>query len=79
MQVVFFFEVDHTEVFDMVLHCAIYSGHRGFAFVEYVTRKDAKNAMAELSNTHFYGRHLVVDWVRYQSYLSQVQINQEVV
>lgn len=33
--------------------------HRGFAFVEYVTKQEAKNALAALSNTHLYGRHLV--------------------
>lgn len=33
--------------------------HRGFAFVEYVTKQEAKNALGALSNTHLYGRHLV--------------------
>jgi len=44
--------------------CLPFRGHRGFAFVEFTTHKDAVRAMEELSNTHFYGRHLVVDWVR---------------
>ncbi|KAJ3693957.1 hypothetical protein LUZ60_009437 [Juncus effusus] len=35
--------------------------HRGFAFVEYVTKQEAQNAMQSLSNTHLYGRHLVIE------------------
>ncbi|KZV41921.1 multiple RNA-binding domain-containing protein 1-like [Dorcoceras hygrometricum] len=34
---------------------------RGFAFVEYVTKQEARNAIDALSNTHFYGRHLVLE------------------
>ncbi|KAJ0488990.1 putative RNA recognition motif domain, nucleotide-binding alpha-beta plait domain superfamily [Helianthus annuus] len=33
--------------------------HRGFAFVEYVTKQETKNALQALSNTNLYGRHLV--------------------
>jgi len=36
--------------------------HRGFAFVEYVTSKEAIAAMSALSRTHLYGRHLVLEW-----------------
>jgi multiple RNA-binding domain-containing protein 1 len=36
--------------------------HRGFAFVEYLTAKDAGHAMQALSKTHLYGRHLVIEW-----------------
>jgi len=37
--------------------------HRGFAFVEYTTRQDAKRAFAALSaSTHLYGRRLVLEW-----------------
>jgi multiple RNA-binding domain-containing protein 1 len=36
--------------------------HRGFAFVDFLTTHDAKNAMTNLSATHFYGRHLVLEW-----------------
>ncbi|XP_073154401.1 uncharacterized protein [Henckelia pumila] len=35
--------------------------HRGFAFVEYVTKQEARNALEAFSNTHFYGRHLVLE------------------
>jgi multiple RNA-binding domain-containing protein 1 len=36
--------------------------HRGFAFVEFLTGKEALAAMTALSQTHLYGRHLVLEW-----------------
>ncbi|KAL9183533.1 hypothetical protein ACHAXT_004389 [Thalassiosira profunda] len=36
--------------------------HRGFAFVEFVTKKEAAKAMAALARTHLYGRHLVLEY-----------------
>ena len=36
--------------------------HRGFAFVEYVTGQDAREAMDSLKGTHLYGRRLVLEW-----------------
>jgi multiple RNA-binding domain-containing protein 1 len=42
--------------------------HRGFAFVEFITRQEAQNAFEALQSTHLYGRHLV----RYLSPYSQV-------
>jgi multiple RNA-binding domain-containing protein 1 len=36
--------------------------HRGFAFVEFLTDKEAQTAMNTLSRTHLYGRHLVLEW-----------------
>ncbi|XP_072969704.1 multiple RNA-binding domain-containing protein 1 [Typha angustifolia] len=38
-----------------------FGSHRGFAFVEYVTKQEAQNALQALSNTHLYGRHLVIE------------------
>ena len=35
---------------------------RGYAFVEYLTNKEAVAAMKALSRTHLYGRHLVIEW-----------------
>jgi len=37
-------------------------GHRGFAFVDFVTAQEARNAWNALQNTHLYGRHLVLEW-----------------
>ena len=36
--------------------------HRGFAFVDFSTAQEARTAMASLTNTHLYGRHLVIEW-----------------
>ncbi|XP_020090297.1 LOW QUALITY PROTEIN: probable RNA-binding protein 19 [Ananas comosus] len=38
-----------------------FRSHRGFAFVEYVTKHEAQNALQALANTHLYGRHLVIE------------------
>ena len=35
---------------------------RGFAFIEFVTKQEAKNAMESLGGAHLYGRRLVVEW-----------------
>lgn len=36
--------------------------HRGFAFVDFLTNAEAKEAMRALSSTHLYGRKLVLEW-----------------
>ena len=37
--------------------------HRGFAFVDFLTKKEARAAFEALSaSTHLYGRRLVVEW-----------------
>ncbi|CAI5717880.1 unnamed protein product [Peronospora destructor] len=36
--------------------------HRGFAFVEFLTEQEARNAFSALANSHLYGRHLVLEW-----------------
>jgi RNA recognition motif-containing protein len=39
--------------------------HRGFAFVEYNSRKEAEKALTCLSaSTHLYGRRLVLEWAK---------------
>ncbi|XP_030512934.1 multiple RNA-binding domain-containing protein 1 isoform X1 [Rhodamnia argentea] len=38
-----------------------FGNHRGFAFVEYITKQEAQNALQALANTHLYGRHLVLE------------------
>ena len=38
-------------------------GHRGFGFIEYASKEEAKKAMEALSlSTHLYGRRLVLEW-----------------
>nr|CCA20488.1 RNAbinding protein putative [Albugo laibachii Nc14] len=36
--------------------------HRGFAFVEFMTEQEAKDAFNSLCKSHLYGRHLVLEW-----------------
>ena len=36
--------------------------HRGFGFIHFLTKQEAKSAFESLLNTHFYGRHLVMEW-----------------
>jgi multiple RNA-binding domain-containing protein 1 len=38
--------------------------HRGFAFIEFSTSQEALNTMNALKSTHFYGRHLVIEWAK---------------
>ncbi|GJQ10058.1 hypothetical protein GpartN1_g1849.t1 [Galdieria partita] len=36
--------------------------HRGFGFVEFLSKRDAATALQSLKDTHFYGRHLVLEY-----------------
>ena len=36
--------------------------HRGFAFVDFTTKEEAKTAMEALSASHLYGRKLVLEY-----------------
>jgi len=38
--------------------------HRGFAFVEFVSKGEATKAMTALQSTHLYGRHLVLQYAQ---------------
>lgn len=38
--------------------------HRGFAFIEFVTKQEAANAMDGVGGTHLYGRRLVVEYAK---------------
>ncbi len=37
---------------------------RGFGFAEFTAHGEAKHVMEQLSSTHFYGRHLVIEWAK---------------
>lgn len=38
--------------------------HRGYAFVDFSSVDEAKNALEALKNTHFYGRKLVIEYAK---------------
>ncbi|VDM99399.1 unnamed protein product, partial [Onchocerca ochengi] len=49
-------------------------GHRGFGFVDFLTRADARRAFnALIHSTHFYGRRLVLEWAKPDSNLDELR------
>lgn len=48
-------------------------GHRGFAFIDFVTKQEAKNAFDSLQDSHLYGRHLVIEWAKEDGDLSDLR------
>uniref|UniRef100_A0A915PXN7 RRM domain-containing protein n=1 Tax=Setaria digitata TaxID=48799 RepID=A0A915PXN7_9BILA len=49
-------------------------GHRGFGFVDFLTRADARRAFdALVHSTHFYGRRLVLEWAKPDSSLEELR------
>ena len=48
--------------------------HRGFAFIEFLTKQDAKRAFESLSaSTHLYGRRLVLEWAAEEETVEDVR------
>lgn len=48
--------------------------HRGFCFVEFVTKDDAKRAFESLRHsTHLYGRRLVLEWAQLEDSISDIR------
>lgn len=47
--------------------------HRGFAFIEFVTKQEAENAFNALSSSHLYGRHLVLEQAREGESLTELR------
>ncbi|KAJ2376770.1 Multiple RNA-binding domain-containing protein 1 [Coemansia sp. RSA 2607] len=48
-------------------------GHRGFAFVEFLTPQEAQHVLDTMKDTHLYGRHLVVDWAEEENSLESIR------
>lgn len=47
--------------------------HRGFGFVEFLTHNEAKKALETMSNTHLYGRHLVLEFAKADRNLEEIR------
>ncbi|GFR48899.1 hypothetical protein Agub_g10847 [Astrephomene gubernaculifera] len=47
--------------------------HRGFAFVEFVTKQEARNALEGVGGTHLYGRRLVVEYAKEDDGLEELR------
>eukprot|EP01128_Nolandella_sp_AFSM9_P005639 TRINITY_DN2763_c0_g1_i2.p1 TRINITY_DN2763_c0_g1~~TRINITY_DN2763_c0_g1_i2.p1 ORF type:complete len:823 (+),score=242.47 TRINITY_DN2763_c0_g1_i2:26-2470(+) len=48
-------------------------GHRGFAFVEFLTKEEAAKSLEALANTHLYGRHLVIDYAKEDEGIDEIR------
>ncbi|KAJ2708145.1 Multiple RNA-binding domain-containing protein 1 [Coemansia spiralis] len=48
-------------------------GHRGFAFVEFLTPQEAQNVLDTMKSTHLYGRHLVLGWAEEDTSLQAIR------
>jgi multiple RNA-binding domain-containing protein 1 len=40
------------------------TNHRGFGFVEFLTKEEARQAFKALQDTHLYGRKLVIEYAK---------------
>ncbi|SOV79256.1 snoRNA-associated small subunit rRNA processing protein, putative [Plasmodium sp. gorilla clade G3] len=40
----------------------VYNRSRGYAFIEFMSKKECCNAIESLQHTHLYGRHLIIDF-----------------
>ena len=52
----------HGQLKSVRLPKQVHGRTRGFAFVEFVSRREAEHAMNTLRHTHLLGRHLVLEW-----------------
>jgi len=41
------------------------ANHRGFGFVEFSTKEEARQAFKSLSDTHLYGRKFVIEYAKF--------------
>ncbi|KAJ2615746.1 Multiple RNA-binding domain-containing protein 1 [Coemansia sp. RSA 1365] len=48
-------------------------GHRGFAFVDFLTPQEAQHVLDTMKSTHLYGRHLVLGWAEEESSLQAIR------
>lgn len=46
---------------------------RGFAFVDFATKQEARNAMEAVQGTHLYGRRLVLEWAEEEGGLDELR------
>ena len=47
--------------------------HRGFAFVDFSTRQEARAAVDAVGATHLYGRRLVIEWAEEDGGLEELR------
>ncbi|KIO29699.1 hypothetical protein M407DRAFT_226510 [Tulasnella calospora MUT 4182] len=54
------------------------SRSRGFAFLEFVSRREAEQAMETLKHTHLLGRHLVLEWAKANDLIDVDELREKV-
>eukprot|EP00889_Picochlorum_renovo_P007719 jgi/Picre1/34749/NNA_002215.t1 len=47
--------------------------HRGFAFLEFASKQEAKAAVAAVAGSHLYGRRLVIEWAEEEDSIEQMR------
>ena len=63
----------YGQVKNLRLPTKIDGGHRGFAFIEFMSHEEAQKAFKELQNTHFYGRKIVIEWAKQDSTIEELR------
>ena len=63
----------YGQVKNLRLPTKIDGGHRGFAFIEFMSHEEAQKAFKELQNTHFYGRKIVIEWAKQESTIEEIR------
>ena len=46
---------------------------RGFAFLDFISRRDAEAAMLALRHTHLLGRHLILEWAEEETDIEKLR------
>jgi len=47
--------------------------NRGFAFIDFLTKQEAKTAMETLFNTHLFGRRLILQWAKEDESVDEIR------
>ncbi len=56
------------------LQVGVGENHRGFGFVDYTSRADARRAFEALvHSTHLYGRRLVLEWAKEEESMEELR------
>ena len=63
----------YGQVKNLRLPTKIDGGHRGFAFIEFMSHEEAQKAFKELQNTHFYGRKIVIEWAKQENTIEEIR------
>ena len=63
----------YGQVKNLRLPTKIDGGHRGFAFIEFMSHEEAQKAFKELQNTHFYKRKIIIEWAKQENTIEDIR------